>query len=276
MRIVTLCENRLEPSFGLKASHGLSLYIEYKDYHLLYDVGQDDVFLENAKILGIDLSKCENIIVSHGHLDHAGGLAFLKNKVNLNKVIINKNAFKERVRLNHEKIMDIGISNKLRDLNIGKDINGNFELTKGVWCISNVEILNDSYGLEKGLFIRDDEGNLKDDTFEDELNLAIETSKGLVVVSGCSHRGVINILRNAQKTTGINKINTFVGGLHLNSASKEEVLKVIDKLKEFNINRLIVGHCTGPEAIALIKQYMPENTEVVNNYVGYELDMQQK
>jgi len=273
MRVVTLCENRLEPSFGLKASHGLSLYIEHENYNLLYDVGQNSVFLENAQLLGIDLNTCKNIIISHGHLDHAGGLSELKCIVDYDKVIIDKDAFEERVRLNGQKTMDIGISNKLNYLNhIGRNIDNSFEIVKGIWCISNVKIPAEYSSMEKGLLIRNAQGNLEDDKFEDELNLAIETPKGLVVISGCSHCGVINILEHAKKVTGVHEINMFIGGMHLTFASEQETLATINELKRFNIKRFIIGHCTGLDAIVLMKQSFPKDVEIINNYVGYEFN----
>lgn len=273
MRVVTLCENRLEPSFGLKASHGLSLYIEHNNHKVLYDVGQDSIFLENAQLLGVDLNACKNIVISHGHLDHAGGLSQLDCEANHKKVIIDKNAFEERVRLNGQKTMDIGISNKLSNFkNIGREIKNSFVIEDGIWCISNVDRSNEYCGMEKGLLVRNSQGDLEDDTFKDELNLAIKTVKGLVVISGCSHRGVVNILEHAQRVTGINEINTFIGGLHLTFASESETLATINELKRFNIKRFIIGHCTGCDAINLMRQCLPKDVEIISNYVGYEFN----
>lgn len=273
MKVVTLCENRLEPAIGLKGSHGLSLYIEHKNYKLLYDTGQDEVFLANAKRLGIDLKASEKVIISHGHFDHAGGLLLLEDTIDFNKVVIAKEAFTERLRLNKGKYMDIGVSNRLAHVkHIGTSIKKSFKLTEDIWCLSNVPVSEQYVGMEKGLFTKDACGSLQEDTFEDELNLVVKTSKGLVVISGCSHRGIINILEEAQRVTQMNKIHTFIGGMHLTFSSKKDILDTINEIKKFEIKRFIVGHCTGLEAIILMKEQLPKSTEIINNYVGYQFD----
>lgn len=267
MKIVTLCENRLEPCFQLKASHGISLFIETDDYKILYDVGQDNVYFENAKLLGVDIESADAIVISHGHLDHAGGLKYLKD---LNKVIISAESFKDKVRLNNGKEMDIGISVKLTQFQyLGKSINKSFKIHEGIWCIANVNLTSQYQCMEKGLCEKDEDGVVREDSFSDELNLAIETSDGLYVISGCAHKGVINILREAQEVTGVNKIHTFIGGMHLNFANEKQIQNVLLELKKFNISRYVVGHCTGFEAITMMKAIMGTETEIVNNYVGY-------
>lgn len=267
MKIVTLCENRLEPCFQLKASHGLSLFIETDDYKILYDVGQDNVFYENAKALGIDIEGADAVVVSHGHLDHAGGLRYLKD---LKNVIISADSFREKVRVHNNEKMDIGISKKLSEFRcLGKDISNSFQIHKGVWCIANVNLSSPYQCMEKGLCEKQSDGVITDDSFSDELNLAIETPDGLYVISGCAHKGVINILKEAQKITGINKIHTFIGGMHLNFADETQIHDVLLELKKFNISRYVVGHCTGFDAIYMMKTMMGSETEIVNNYVGY-------
>lgn len=267
MKIITLCENRLEPCFGLKASHGLSLFIEKDGYKILYDVGQDRVYYDNAAILGIDVESVDAVIVSHGHLDHAGGLEYIKD---LSKVIIAEQSFNEKIRIQNNKEMDIGISRKLNQFqSLGKKIDKSFELCKGIWCIANVDLTSSCQCMEKGLCEKDANGAIRDDPFSDELNLALETPKGLYVISGCAHKGVINILHEAQKITGIDKIHTFVGGMHLNFANYTQIQDVLFELKKFRIQRYVIGHCTGFEAISMMKYMLENDTEIVNNYVGY-------
>lgn len=271
MRIVTLCENRLEPCFGLKASHGLSLYIEYEGHKILYDLGQDDVYIKNAKLLNIDLSQCDNVIISHGHLDHAGGLMYLDSLED--KVIIDKTAFLERKRVIGNEKRDIGVSNvlsKYRDL--GSDIDKAFELHKGVWCVPRVQLPSDYKSMEKGLFVIDEMGNMKDDTFQDEISLALESTDGLYIVSGCSHRGTINIIKECMKVTKQDKVHTFIGGLHLNFAPKEEIEKVLYLLKELDVKRFVVGHCTGWRAISMMEEILGSSVEIIYNYTGYEFN----
>lgn len=267
MRIVTLCENRLEPCFRLKASHGLSLWIEDDGYKILYDVGQDDVYYENAKVMGIDVESADAVIVSHGHLDHAGGLKYLRN---LSSVIISDASFQDKVRVHDGREMDIGISKELSAFQkLGKRIENSFQIQKGIWCIANAPLNSPCQCLEIGLCELGPDGKLREDSFSDELNLAMETSEGLYVISGCAHRGVINILKEAQKVTGIDKIHTFVGGMHLNFADREQIEQVLLELKRFEIQRYVVGHCTGLEAITMMKQIFGKETEIINNYVGY-------
>ena len=273
MRIVTLCENRVL-SGKLKAMHGLSLYIEIRNHKYIYDVGQEDIFLSNAKKMNIDLKKCKKIIISHGHYDHGLGLVNLGDFINKNNFIINKKAFKNKVRIKSDKTAkDIGIVGAVKDLEaFGMDIDKSFEIEKGVWCICNVPVPKEYKKADVGLYVEKEDGSYELDDFQDEINLAVETKDGLVVISGCSHCGVINILEEAKRVTGVQRINTFVGGTHLINSSKEEILKVADKLLELKVERLIIGHCTGVDTISLLKERCKDKIEVIHNYVGLDFE----
>ena len=273
MRIVTLCENSVL-SGKLKAMHGLSLYIEIRNHKYIYDVGQEDIFLSNAQKMNIDLKKCKKIIISHGHYDHGLGLVNLGDFINRNNFIINKKAFKNKVRFKSDKtVKDIGIVGAVKDLEaFGMDIDKSFEIEKGVWCICNVPVPKEYKKADVGLYVEKEDGSYELDDFQDEINLAVETKEGLVVISGCSHCGVINILEEAKKVTGVQRINTFVGGTHLINSSKEEILKVADKLLELKVERLIIGHCTGVDTISLLKERCKDKIEVIHNYVGLDFE----
>lgn len=272
-KFVTLCENRVEPSIGLKTSHGFSLYIEYNDIKILYDTGQDDCFISNANLLNIDINDIDYYIISHGHFDHAGGLKYIdKNKLS-GKIIIDKHAFEDKYRITEKGNMDIGISLKLDNYKeLSSEINKSFKICDGLWCIANVNLNQNYIGTEKGLIVIDKNGKHQNDFFEDEINLAIEMPKGLYIISGCSHRGVINIIKEAQKITGVSKVDTFIGGMHLSFSSKEQIKSTINELKKMNIHRFIIGHCTGWEAINAIHNELGNNSDIINNFVGFKFD----
>ncbi|MBQ3421380.1 MAG: MBL fold metallo-hydrolase [Clostridium sp.] len=271
MRIVTLCENRVLES-RLKAMHGLSLYIETKGHKYLYDVGQEDIFLNNAKILGVDLKECEKVIISHGHYDHGLGLGKITHLLNKDNFIINKNAFKNRVRINEDRtVKDLSILSVSDNISsLGQDMHESFEIAKGVWCICNVPIPKDYVRTDNGLYVEDENGKFIEDYFEDEISLAIETKKGLVVISGCSHTGVINILKEAKRVTACHNIDTFVGGMHLVKASENQILQVSKELLDLKVKRLLIGHCTGVNTIALLQEKLGDKIEIIHNYVGFE------
>jgi len=273
MRIVTLCENRVL-SGKLKAMHGLSLYIEIGEHKYLYDVGQEDIFLSNAKMLNIDLKQCEKIIISHGHYDHASGLANIKGLLNKDNFIINKQAFCNKVRLaSNGTIKNIGIGEVAWQLkNLSREITGSFQLHKGIWCICNVSLPKESIRVDKGLYIENQNGTYELDDFKYEINLAFETKKGLVVISGCAHCGVINILNEAKRITGVNNIDTFIGGMHLIKASKQEVSNIAKQLIDLKVSRLIVGHCTGVDTISYLKELCGDRIEIIHNYVGLDFN----
>lgn len=273
MKIITLCEDRTLDS-KLESIHGLSLYIETKGHKYLYDVGQKDIFLKNAKAIGVNLKECEKVIISHGHYDHGLGLSEICNSLNENNFIINEKAFKNKVRINPDKsVKNISILSVANNIsNLGKRMNKSFEIEKGIWCICNVNIPEDYVRTDTGLFVEKN-GEFVEDKFEDEISLAIETEKGLVVISACSHCGIINILKEAKRVTGVNNIDTFIGGMHLVKALKDEILQVAEELLNLDVKRLLIGHCTGESVINLLKDKLKDKVEVIHNFVGLELEL---
>lgn len=267
MNIVTLCENRLEPCIGLRAVHGSSLYIEYDDVNILYDVGPDNTFAANAKVLGVDLESCAHVVISHGHVDHAGGIACLSES-NSRNILIHPKAFQERLRMVDDRPVDIGISKIIKDISPRHSITYGYELAPGVWVLIN-DMERQFTGFEKGLYVRSQQDCLIEDLFEDELSLAFRTEKGLVIAAGCSHGGVANIIREGKKVTGIDKVYAFIGGLHLTYASEEEIHRQIGELAEMDIPLYIVGHCTGLDAFCEMKNQLSRSSTIICNHVGF-------
>ncbi len=268
MKITTLCENRLEPCIGLKASHGLSLFIEYNNKKYLYDLGQDDIFLKNAQKLGVNILDTDYIIISHGHIDHAGGLQFLPDGVASDKIYISESAFNKKIRIKNDKKLNIGINPFLKNAKNYSLVSKIIKLDDDVWLIDKAPFNSNFEISEKGLFeIKNNK--LQTDLFEDELALVIKTPLGLIIISGCSHRGIINIIKYSQKVTQCNEIFCVIGGLHLRFLDKKNTEKIIRELKIFNISQFIIGHCTGNDAIYQLKDAVDNTALIVNNYVGF-------
>ena len=244
MRIVSLVENTAVND-NIGSEHGLSLYIETNGHKILFDMGQTDLFLQNAEKLGIDLSLVDIAILSHGHYDHGGGLSeFLK----VNKkapVYISQYAFEP---YHHGNAKYIGIDTGLRENNriiITEEITKIAEGLTLYHCNDKVR----KYDMGSfGLTVKK-EGEYVPDLFLHEQYLFVEENGRRVLFSGCSHKGILNI-------AGWFEADILVGGFHFSKLPLDETLKnYADCLNQFPTD-FYTCHCTGMEQFAFMKQYM--------------------
>jgi 7,8-dihydropterin-6-yl-methyl-4-(beta-D-ribofuranosyl)aminobenzene 5'-phosphate synthase len=250
MKITVLADNFVNER-GILAEHGLSLFIEHNGLKILFDAGQTDVYVKNARARGIDLSKTDFVVLSHGHYDHCGGMTFLSAVV---PVYVRKQAFEAKYVIKGDGSRYIGI-----DENSGKKImqpavftSVVTEIRRGIFTISGIPFTDKSESLAQNFYIKDG-GNFGKDNFDDEQILVTDTEKGLCVFSGCCHRGVINTIEYVKKTFGKN-VYAFFAGMHLNGAAKEKIDHVITYLEKSGTERLFPLHCTGIDAINEIKK----------------------
>lgn len=256
MRIVTLVENVVYGR-GLSAEHGLSLYIEHEGHRILFDSGQSDRFLKNAQRLGIDIAGVDALVVSHGHYDHAGGIeAFCA--ANKNASIYIKEGFFEPKYNKDKKFIGIPYSADLFEGRL-QIMSRAREIFRGVHLVTDIPLTNAWDTHFDNLFVMRN-GSLELDQFSDEQFLVIEEEGGVSVISGCSHRGITNIVRAAAVFAGElqphseeTEFRLVLGGFHLNNADVELADRVIRALDEFPIERLGCCHCTGVEHYARIK-----------------------
>jgi len=252
MKIITLLENSACDA-ALGFSHGLSLYIETPKHKILFDMGPDEQFLSNAEKLGVDLREVDLAILSHGHYDHGGGLeAFCK----LNPtapVYLRKGAFGEYVALEEDG------SHRYIGLDPGLQTYADrFVFTdERLWLGEELLLFSDvpdTYGaLSASGRLKERQGeNLLQDRFLHEQDLLITAEGKTVLVSGCSHRGIVNILRSARALAS-GEIDDMIGGFHL--FQLEEGDPAADKLIEMIGTALLAGetvyytgHCTGDYA----------------------------
>ena len=258
MKITTLIENEAGHNKELKNEFGLSLFIEDEDISLIFDTGKSGDFIFNAQKLQIPLNNTKHVVLSHSHFDNTGGIRKLVDTFNNKFTLhISKTFFEEKHRItgviheflgnnfNEKYILDKGI-------NINYIDTDEFKLSKNITLFTNFKSLN-NFETPTRYYFRKIYDDYILDSMEDELVLGIDTSKGLLIVCGCSHIGIANIVENIKCRTQ-KKIYGIIGGLHLSKASDERIEKVLKYFDECNIEFFGVSHCTGEKVTKILRE----------------------
>lgn len=229
-----------------RAEHGLSFLIE-ADETLLFDTGSSDLIASNAQLMGIDHTKIKTIVLSHGHDDHTGGLNLFSGC----KLVCHPEAFLKRYRKSDGSTL--GIRWNENDIRQKFDLVTSVDpvrLSERIWFLGEIPRLND-FESQKTAFRKED---FSDDFVMDDSGLAIATAKGLVVVSGCAHSGICNMIAHARKVTGVEKIRAVIGGFHLQD-DDAITSKTIEWMKANEVLQVMPSHCTSLQAQAAILQH---------------------
>jgi len=251
MKVTILCENTVGRRVGL-GEHGFSALIETGHGNYLFDTGRGASVVKNSLELNKDLRTIKKIFLSHGHYDHTGGLPevlTLRGKVDVH---CHPDVFLDRVHLVEENGKEtkrfVGIPFKrsyLESLGATFILNKDFsEIDKGVFLTGEVPRKTSFEKLDPKLFT-EIEGKTDPDVFLDDQSLVLDTKRGLLVILGCAHSGVINILNHVINKTGKDKFYAIVGGTHLDFLAPEQLEESIKALRKIQIEKIGASHCTG-------------------------------
>jgi 7,8-dihydropterin-6-yl-methyl-4-(beta-D-ribofuranosyl)aminobenzene 5'-phosphate synthase len=246
MRVVSLLENTAAMP-GIGVEHGLSLYVEWRGVKLLFDMGQSGLFAQNAEALGVDLSAVDVAVLSHGHYDHGGGLSTFLALNDHAPVYVHADAFLPHYNGTEKYIgLDKTLQNEKRIIFVDDILKIDDELSL-YSCNNNIRNhYLDSFGLNmkcNGEFLPDD--------FKHEQYLLINENGKRVLISGCSHKGVMDIAEWFEP-------DALVGGFHYSKLPLDEKLKEYALTLASHKTSYYTCHCTGTEQYEFMKKYMPQ------------------
>lgn len=258
VRATVVCENSVFGNLGAMAEHGWAVWIETQGGSYLLDTGQGLTLRNNLRVLGIDVSAADALLLSHHHFDHTGGLldavVEVANRARDVPIYAHPDLFKNSYSEHDGTLTFIGVPHARRALEVA---GAEFRLDSGWRTVGDGIALTGEVPRRTTFEVpdaamrhEDERGRIVLDPVRDDQTVVIDTPEGLFVILGCSHAGIVNILQHIIETTGRTRIHTVMGGTHLGPASEEMVSGTIAALHELDIGRIGVSHCTGPKVAA--------------------------
>ncbi len=275
LRISVLSENTAGAGDFL-GEWGLSILVETDNNKILLDTGKSITAVFNAETMGIDLSKIDKIVLSHGHYDHTGGLReVLRSMKKEVEIIAHPDIWQHKYsRREGKPDKYIGFPFQPEEL---ISLGARFRLTKepvkitdNIWTSGEVPMVTEYETIDTGLLIKQGSGFQLDQVMDDQA-IIVKTELGLVIILGCAHRGMINTIYHAQKLTGMIEIRAVIGGSHLIGASEERLWQSISALKDLGVQKLGLCHCTDLPVISILAQEFGENFLFVKS--GMRIDL---
>lgn len=258
-RITVLCENRTAVPVGIAAEYGFAALVEKDGEKILFDTGQGIALKSNAAALKADLSGVDKLVLSHGHFDHTGGLSQALTASGGAEVVAHPDIF-------DSKYTELPFGAETREFYIGVPYRREFlesalgasfsmtttyaEISPGVWFSGEVPRSTAFEKPDASLMVKRD-GRFEADPMLDDASLLVETDSGPVIVAGCAHAGIVNVMHHFGEKSGHDSFHAVIGGTHLGFAQEEEqLLKTMDAFEDRGLDLIAVSHCTGNEAAA--------------------------
>jgi len=259
----------------LVTEHGFALTFSYEGKNWLYDTGLSGDFVDNAALLQVNLKDIDYLVFSHGHKDHTGGLkrflAYNKKATIIASPLIVR---QEYYSLRHKNPKEISTDQSLLKHNAHfMSVSSSQWLTPTIAIVQNTCDVYPKPKANNTLMIKKENG-LYNDSFKHEYSLCIVKDNALVVLSACSHNGVLNILQSCRTFCKIDTVSTFIGGMHLldDYESEKEIQTFSEEVKkEYPQLKLYSGHCTGKKQMKLLKKHLGESFD--SFYSGWSLEI---
>ena len=280
MKIKIIIENNPSPSDkDLLSEHGFSAWIGCGGKCYMMDVGATGKWSENALKIGVNVADVDYLILSHGHIDHTGGLSTFLRLNTKAKVI----ASSKIDNYSYSSYRHIG---KPHDLTPDKEILSKYR--SRISYIDSDDVITDNmklvynsvsryavpYGNQFLKVCRVDQME-RQYMADDEISLVLTTVKGLVIISSCSHCGILNIIESCCKSTGIHQVAAYIGGLHLidnQGAAGDDIKEIADVIRsKYPDMKLYAGHCTGSRAKEILSSELGSQLETL--YSGKEIEI---
>lgn len=243
---------------------GYAALVEVDGRRILFDTGANpETILHNAEALKVDLSSVEEVVISHFHDDHTGGLITLrkalmqKNQAALSHLYVGEGIFEPRYTKDGKGDSENGFpalaSAYLATGGRIQQVSGPLEVATGVWLTGPVPRRHDETNWNPGLFLKAG-GQLVPDTLREDTSLVIATAQGTVIVTGCGHAGIMNIADDAEAITGDARLHAVIGGIHL--FAKPDIVLVETAARLKGLRYLFAAHCTGIEATFRLRELL--------------------
>jgi 7,8-dihydropterin-6-yl-methyl-4-(beta-D-ribofuranosyl)aminobenzene 5'-phosphate synthase len=266
LKITILCENRVtDPQ--LVAEQGLSLLIEMPNGKILFDTGQTDTVVRNAKSLKFKLKQVTKIVLSHGHFDMTGGLPHLLREIPNPQIYCHPNLFNKKFKLRDNERIDIGVPWEKSEL---EELGANFilkarplEILPDTFITGEIPRLT-SYESIDEIYQEQILESYIHDELHDDMALILKTKKGLIILLGCGHSGVLNTIKYAMRLTGENRIHLVLGGMHLQQASDKRIEEVVKNLMNLKPDYVAPLHCCGFRCINQLYNQTKSRTLLYN------------
>lgn len=274
MHLTTLIENTPGSGSDLSPQHGLSLLIEARDRTVLFDMGQDGTFIRNAENLGLDLTRVDAGVLSHGHYDHGGGLAAFLEYNTQAPVYLRAGAGDTFYVRDIPRYRYIGLEGGMLTANAHRFvwISTDTGISPGLMLITDILTVAPPPPGNGPLFIRKDARYIPD-PFLHELFLVVEDDDGISVITGCGHSGILNMVSTAKHRYPGKPVKAVVGGFHLidRDTPPHMVRHIASALKSAGCRRIITGHCTGTRAKEILHEELGDSFSALST--GYRTEI---